>query len=207
MFPSELDCDNDVNEEEGEKDEREDVGVEADAEGGDHAVGDGNAACLGQGSETATATSQDGHLSFVNTSDDDFSDTSAASSDSSLLTSFSTNPFSHYAQDPTRRQKRRLTNSSLVQQCPSCTGPLSALASKLPFAHFEGTKLVCFLSGKAMDENNPPMVFPNGFVYSLEVPMPSLFSTPAPSTPVHRCLSTHAFSITGGGQLTQRGAC
>jgi macrophage erythroblast attacher len=40
------------------------------------------------------------------------------------------------------------------------------LAEPLPFAKHIHSKLVCFISKELMNEDNPPLVFPNGYVYS-----------------------------------------
>ncbi|EFC43535.1 predicted protein [Naegleria gruberi] len=40
------------------------------------------------------------------------------------------------------------------------------LAKDLPFAHHHHSKLVCSICGDIMDHLNPPLVFPNGNVYS-----------------------------------------
>jgi macrophage erythroblast attacher len=54
--------------------------------------------------------------------------------------------------------------------CPVCdTSTLGALAETLPLSHHVNSSIVCRLSGKKIDENNPPMLLPNGRVYSLEV--------------------------------------
>ncbi len=50
-------------------------------------------------------------------------------------------------------------------ECPVCQPPLSELSSPLPFAHCSQSRLICFLSGKPLNENNQPMMLPNGFVY------------------------------------------
>jgi hypothetical protein len=44
-----------------------------------------------------------------------------------------------------------------------------SLAAPLPFAKHLQSKLVCHLTRELMNENNPPMVLPNGYVYSLKV--------------------------------------
>jgi len=49
--------------------------------------------------------------------------------------------------------------------CPVCSEPLSTLASVLPYAHCAHSQLVCAISGEPLNENNPPMVLPSGFVY------------------------------------------
>ena len=53
--------------------------------------------------------------------------------------------------------------------CPTCQSDLAAIAAHLPFAHYDSSILVCRITGKTMDEDNPPMVLPNGNVYSLLV--------------------------------------
>ncbi len=52
--------------------------------------------------------------------------------------------------------------------CPVCTFPLNDLARPLPFSHHVNSTIVCRISGAVMDENNPPMILPNGNVYSLQ---------------------------------------
>ncbi|CAG7681241.1 unnamed protein product [Allacma fusca] len=49
--------------------------------------------------------------------------------------------------------------------CPVCTEPLSTLASVLPYAHCAHSQLVCAISGEPLNENNPPLVLPSGYVY------------------------------------------
>jgi macrophage erythroblast attacher len=55
--------------------------------------------------------------------------------------------------------------SSKNPNCPVCSEPLSTLAAVLPYAHCAHSQLVCALSGEPLNENNPPMVLPSGFVY------------------------------------------
>ncbi|KIY47421.1 hypothetical protein FISHEDRAFT_66124 [Fistulina hepatica ATCC 64428] len=45
---------------------------------------------------------------------------------------------------------------------------LGKLAAEVPFSHHANSTIVCRLTGKIMDEDNPPMAFPNGSVYSRE---------------------------------------
>ncbi|KAH9973794.1 CTLH/CRA C-terminal to lish motif domain-containing protein [Lactifluus volemus] len=52
--------------------------------------------------------------------------------------------------------------------CPVCDPWLGKLAEEVPFSHHVNSTIVCRLSGKIMDEDNAPMVFPNGYVYSRE---------------------------------------
>lgn len=49
--------------------------------------------------------------------------------------------------------------------CPICSELLNKLAVTLPCAHCSQSRLVCFISGEPMNEHNPPMMLPNGFVY------------------------------------------
>lgn len=50
-------------------------------------------------------------------------------------------------------------------ECPVCHPALNTLAVSLPFAHCSQSRLVCSLSGKPLNENNVPMMLPNGYVY------------------------------------------
>ncbi|KAJ3330582.1 GID complex subunit containing RING finger motif [Blyttiomyces sp. JEL0837] len=53
--------------------------------------------------------------------------------------------------------------------CPVCqTDIYGTLAVKLPNAHHPNSCLVCRWSGQLMNEDNPPMVLPNGYVYSFK---------------------------------------
>ena len=50
-------------------------------------------------------------------------------------------------------------------ECPVCHPALNKLAFPLPFAHCSQSRLICYISGKPLNENNRPMMLPNGFVY------------------------------------------
>jgi macrophage erythroblast attacher len=50
--------------------------------------------------------------------------------------------------------------------CPTCVEPYLSLARDLPRARHVHSVLVCAISKSIMDENNPPMVLPNGSVYA-----------------------------------------
>ncbi|KAF9787953.1 CTLH/CRA C-terminal to lish motif domain-containing protein [Thelephora terrestris] len=52
--------------------------------------------------------------------------------------------------------------------CPVCDADLGVLAQEVPSSHHVISTIVCQISGKIMNENNPPMAFPNGYVYSRE---------------------------------------
>lgn len=51
--------------------------------------------------------------------------------------------------------------------CPVCSKHLNVLARKLPFAHCAQSRLICAMSGQPLNEHNPPMMLPNGYVYGL----------------------------------------
>nr|KAF6431805.1 macrophage erythroblast attacher, E3 ubiquitin ligase [Rousettus aegyptiacus] len=55
--------------------------------------------------------------------------------------------------------------SSKSPDCPVCSRSLNQLAQPLPMAHCANSRLVCKISGDVMNENNPPMMLPNGHVY------------------------------------------
>ncbi|XP_013383305.1 macrophage erythroblast attacher [Lingula anatina] len=49
--------------------------------------------------------------------------------------------------------------------CPVCSPHLNDLAKTLPFAHCAQSKLICQISGRPLNEHNPPLMLPNGYVY------------------------------------------
>ena len=51
--------------------------------------------------------------------------------------------------------------------CPVCNEPYTQLSRLLPFSHHINSCVVCRMTGAVMDEDNPPMVLPNGNVYSM----------------------------------------
>lgn len=51
---------------------------------------------------------------------------------------------------------------------PLCHQEFQKLSENLPFASHVHSKIVCRITGDLMDDDNPPMVLPNGNVYSLE---------------------------------------
>lgn len=54
--------------------------------------------------------------------------------------------------------------------CPIChTAGLGTLAREVPYSHHGNSRLICRITGKVMDDKNPPMCLPNGRVYSEEV--------------------------------------
>jgi macrophage erythroblast attacher len=50
--------------------------------------------------------------------------------------------------------------------CPLCSEHIAQLAAALPFSQRSHSCIVCRISGEVMDERNPPMMMPNGMVYS-----------------------------------------
>ena len=42
---------------------------------------------------------------------------------------------------------------------------MNDVATQLPFAHCSQSRLFCFISGTPLNENNHPMMLPNGFIY------------------------------------------
>lgn len=53
--------------------------------------------------------------------------------------------------------------------CPVCQEYLNQLAEHLPFAHCSQSRLYCHISGLPLNENNQPMMLPNGYVYGEQV--------------------------------------
>jgi hypothetical protein len=76
------------------------------------------------------------------------------------------------------------------RDCPVCDPWLRKLAEEVPFSHHVNSTIVCRLSGKIMDEDNAPMAFPNGYVYSREVRLGLVLF----------CLAHHLGTRTGFGR-------
>ena len=53
-----------------------------------------------------------------------------------------------------------------MRVCPSCAQKFQRLAQDLPWSKHVHSKLVCSITRELMNEHNPPMVLPNGAVYS-----------------------------------------
>lgn len=53
--------------------------------------------------------------------------------------------------------------------CPTCSDAGRILAVNLPYSHHVHSTLICYITKKTMDEDNYPMVLPNGYAYSREV--------------------------------------
>ncbi|GMF24684.1 unnamed protein product [Phytophthora fragariaefolia] len=64
-------------------------------------------------------------------------------------------------------KKRKHCHTDLpVPICPACSEVGSQLCAGLPFAYHPHSRLVCRVTQTVMDEHNPPLVLPNGRVYS-----------------------------------------
>ena len=50
-------------------------------------------------------------------------------------------------------------------ECPVCQDPLHQLAQHLPYAHCSRSRLICYISGRPLNEHNQALMLPNGFVY------------------------------------------
>ena len=53
--------------------------------------------------------------------------------------------------------------------CPVCHPTFNLIARPLPYAYCSNSKLICSYTSLPINENNPPMMLPNGFVYSYNV--------------------------------------
>jgi len=62
-------------------------------------------------------------------------------------------------------------SDSRVVDCPLCEDGegLGKLGEEVPYSHHANSVIVCRISGKIMDQDNMPMAFPNGRVYSYQV--------------------------------------
>ncbi|ENN81629.1 hypothetical protein YQE_01992, partial [Dendroctonus ponderosae] len=49
--------------------------------------------------------------------------------------------------------------------CPVCNEDLNKLAENLPFSHCSQSRLYCHITGLPLNENNQPMMLPNGYIY------------------------------------------
>lgn len=99
------------------------------------------------------------------------------SHDSSLSTSSSHNGSSnHYNNNSNSNDPKRDSHQATGAQeskntdCPVCdSAGLGQLAREVPWSHHINSTLVCQITGTIMNENDPPMVLPNGRVYSRTV--------------------------------------
>ncbi len=107
---------------------------------------------------TANGTRRDGEAAEEEDEEDAAMDMDDAAARSSGAAAAASSSSSHAAASPSA--------TAVPSACPACTFPLSCLARSLPVAARSQSRLVCRLSGAVMDERNPPLVLPNGFVYS-----------------------------------------
>lgn len=61
--------------------------------------------------------------------------------------------------------KTPLCRHDVNPDCPVCVEPLGELAKSLPFSHHSVSCIICSRDRELMDENNFPMILPNGHVY------------------------------------------
>ena len=57
-------------------------------------------------------------------------------------------------------------HETLNLNCPVCSKTLGAIAEKVQILPRSHSRIVCWVTGEVLDDSNPPMVLPNGFVYS-----------------------------------------
>ncbi|KAL4109462.1 hypothetical protein PRIC1_001162 [Phytophthora ramorum] len=67
---------------------------------------------------------------------------------------------------PGTKKRKYARMDSTVPICPVCSEMGSQLCAGLPFAYHPHSRLVCRVTQSVMDEHNPPLVLPNGRVYS-----------------------------------------
>ncbi|GMF12780.1 unnamed protein product [Phytophthora lilii] len=77
--------------------------------------------------------------------------------------SSSTKPTS---KSPESKKRKHFHHDPPVPICPACSEVGSQLCTGLPFAYHPHSRLVCRVTESVMDEHNPPLVLPNGRVYS-----------------------------------------
>ncbi len=53
--------------------------------------------------------------------------------------------------------------------CPCCHPTFNIISRPLPYAYCSNSKLICAYTGAQINENNVPMMLPNGYVYSYNV--------------------------------------
>jgi macrophage erythroblast attacher len=56
------------------------------------------------------------------------------------------------------------SKNSKNSNCPVCQPHISEIAQPLPFSHCAQSRLICRVTKKPLNENNQPMVLPNGHV-------------------------------------------
>lgn len=97
--------------------------------------------------------------------------------DSTINTAFLTsaqvtNPTLRPPADPAAGEERHrrhklLGNGKKNCDCPICAHDrLGALAKEVPWSHHVNSTLICRVTGQTMNDDDPPLVLPNGQVYS-----------------------------------------
>ena len=80
---------------------------------------------------------------------------------------------SAHAYEPTIVSSRRTcfdkVSSVKDPNCPVCNVHLKTIAKVLPYAHCSVSKLICAQSREPINESNPPLMLPNGYVYGSKV--------------------------------------
>lgn len=72
---------------------------------------------------------------------------------------------SQFSALPSYMQDVKSRNEDRNKECPVCHPSLNSLAIGLPYSHCSQSRLVCYMSGSPLNENNVPMMLPNGYVY------------------------------------------
>ncbi len=66
----------------------------------------------------------------------------------------------------------RKVQASKNPNCPVCHPNFNTIARPLPYAYCSNSKLICAFSGSQLNEDNIPMMLPNGYVYGHNVSSP-----------------------------------
>ncbi|XP_026192103.1 protein fyv10 [Cyclospora cayetanensis] len=64
------------------------------------------------------------------------------------------------------RQVCRTTTACVRFSCPACLPELSKAVESLPMPHRMRSNVICSVTGEPMDEDNPPMASPDGYLIS-----------------------------------------
>ena len=68
------------------------------------------------------------------------------------------------------------TPENRSSQCPVCDPLFKELAKDLPNAYHSSSNLICRITGEPINDDNPPMVLPNGYAYGFNVNKLSIFT-------------------------------
>jgi len=63
-------------------------------------------------------------------------------------------------------ESKRKTLPSHISHCPTCDPKIINLGKNLPNAHLEQTAITCRVSKTLMNESNPPLFLPTGYIIS-----------------------------------------